>query len=153
MVSKHVSGSENSADSGVALLTRYLCVMSHRNHYSMAPRFAEVSRPVEAGVEWAAQLPSTLTHRIYRVILNNATEIVFEKLENLAGLVPEVRVLWDLQGALSGCLQHVPPASHNAKNLATAAFAVLLLRTFVVFVKTRSILSNYGAAKAICKEC
>ena len=119
----------------------------------MAPRFVEVSRPVEAGVEWASQLPSTLTHSISSIIPSNATDIVFERLDGLVKLVPEFKAYSDLRGACAEALQYVPPASHHAKNLAIAGFAVLLLRALFVFLRARSILSNYGAAKVMGKEC
>lgn len=118
----------------------------------MAPRFVEVARPVEAGVEWASSLPSAFGERVNGLIPDNTTSILATRIEYFFNSLPEIKALGDLQSMLSRIAQIFPTPRIEVKYLAMISLVALILRTTFVFVYSRSIVSNYGAAKAIAKE-
>ena len=118
----------------------------------MAPRFVEVSKPVEAGVEWASSLPSAFTKRVKSFIPNNATSIITNQIESIFNSIPEVKALGDLKSVIADALGFFHSPRDEVKYLVMISLAALFLRTTFVFLYSRSIVANYGAAKMIAKE-
>jgi hypothetical protein len=118
----------------------------------MAPRFVEVSRPVEDGVAWASTLPSTMSTRVKSLVPHNATDMLFERLESMYSGLPEIKFASDFQRVASDAFDLLPEARTETKYLLLAALAAAVLRWFFVLLTSRSILANYGATKVMHKE-
>lgn len=118
----------------------------------MAPRFVEVSRPVEDGVAWASSLPSTLGTQVRSILPSNASSILKERAEGLYNSLPNVKLASDVRSMACSAAAVLPGARAEAKYFLTAALVVAFLRSMFVFWRSRSILANYGAAQAMNKE-
>lgn len=118
----------------------------------MAPRFVEVSRPVEDGVAWASTLSSTMSTAFKSWVPHNATGMLFEKLDVVFSGLPEIKLALDFQKAAVDAFDLLPEARTETRYLILAAMAASVLRWFVVLLTSRSILANYGATKVMKKE-
>lgn len=118
----------------------------------MAPRFVEVSRPVEEGVAWASSLPVTVGTRFRSLLPHNASDILWQQAEDIYSRIPEVKLASDVRSLASSAAAALPEARAEAKFFLAAALAAALLRSIFVFWRSRSILANYGATKAMNKE-
>lgn len=118
----------------------------------MAPRFVEVSRPVEDGVAWASSLSETLGTRVRSILPQNASDILRERAEEIYNSIPDVKLASDVRSMASSAVGVLPEARAEAKYFLTAAFVVAFLRAAFVFWRSQSILANYGATKAMNKE-
>lgn len=118
----------------------------------MAPRFVEVSRPVEEGVAWASTLPTTVSTRVRTWMPENTTDIIMQRLDMLYESIPEIRFATDLQSAANDVVALLPEARHETKYLLLAAVAAAVLRWLFVVLTSRSILKAYGATKMMKEE-
>lgn len=118
----------------------------------MAPRFVEVSRPVEDGVAWASTLPSTMSTRVRSLVPHNATEMLFERFDGMYSSLLEIKFASDLHSAAGDAFDLLPEARLETKYLLLAALAAASLRWFFVLLTSRSILAHYGATKVMHKE-
>mgnify|MGYP006087494283 CR=1 FL=1 len=108
----------------------------------MAPRFVELSRPVEDGVAWASSIPATVGNRV-RSLLDKS---------DIQGWAAWCRMNVPEINFAPGFLGLLPQARLETKYLFVSALAAVILRCFFVFLKSRSILSIYGATKMMHKE-
>lgn len=118
----------------------------------MAPRFQEVSKPVEAGVQWATSVQSEFSSKIRRLLPTNVSATIIEAAHNLTNKVPDIKFFSDLKSGAWGVVDLFPQPTKEVKYLLVAALVILVLRSAFVCMRSRSILSNYGAAKVIAKE-
>ena len=117
----------------------------------MAPRFVEVSRPVDASVKFASSIPGMLNSRLHDMLPSNITSIVLESVHNLTESLPDIKFFTDQYAASVG-VDLLPKPKREVKMLLMAAVLALVLRYMYVFVRSRTILSTYGASKVVSKE-
>ena len=117
----------------------------------MAPRFVEVSRPVEEGVAWAATVTDGLGAKLANITAN-ATGEVWKRLESLTDIAPDIKVYEDFRYWFDAAASSLPPAKQETKYMVLASVAFLVLRWLFVMLRSRSILANYGATKMMHKE-
>ena len=102
----------------------------------MAPRFVEVSRPVEESVKLAWSLPQMISSR----------------LQNATNGVSSVRLVSDIRSFMLRRLALLPLPNREVQILLVTALVALVVRYVFVFLRSRWILSAYGAAKLVSKE-
>jgi len=135
---------------GAAILRYYL--IHHEAHsIDMAPRFVEVSRPVEEGVAWAATVTDGLGAKLANITAN-ATGEVLKRLGSFTYVAPDIKVYEDLRCWLGEAASTLPSAKQETKYMVLASVAFLVLRWLFVVLRSRSILANYGATKMMHKE-
>lgn len=118
----------------------------------MAPRFIEVSRPVEASVKFASSIPRWMTSKLHNALYPNITAVVSESVHNVMESLPDIKFLTDLKYTAALGVDLLPIPNKEVTILLTASVGALVLRYLFVFVRSRSILSSYGAAKVVSKE-
>lgn len=118
----------------------------------MAPRFVEVSRPVEASVKFASSIPGIVNSRLHNILPSNITGVTLELMHNFTESLPDIKFMTDLKDAASVGVDLLPKPKREVKMLLMAALVALVFRYMFVFVRSRSILSAYGAAKVVSKE-
>ena len=117
----------------------------------MAPRFVEVSRPVEDGVAWAATVTEGLGAKLANITAN-ATGELWMRLESITNAAPEIKVYEDFRYWFDEAASSLPSAKQETKYMVLASGAFLVLRCLFVMLRSRSILANYGATKMMHKE-
>ena len=115
----------------------------------MAPRFVEVSRPVEDGVVWASTLPSTMSSTVRSLLPLNTSGMLFD---SMYSSLPEIKAASDFQKAASDAFDRFPEARMETKYFLIYALAAAVLRWLFVLLRYRSILANYAATNAVNKE-
>lgn len=113
----------------------------------MAPRFVEVSKPVEAGVKWATTMHSGLSAK-----LSNITGAIRGATESFGGILPTFKLFADLRECASYIINLFPSPTTGVKMLLLSSLLILVCRSVFVFARSRSIVALYGAAKVIEKE-
>lgn len=135
---------------GAAILGSHL-IHHEACRIDMAPRFVEVSRPVEDGVAWAATVTDGLVAKLANITAN-ATGEIWKRLESITNAAPEIKVYDDLRYWLDEAASSLPSAKQETKYMVLASVAFLVLRWLFVMLRSRSILANYGATKMMHKE-
>ena len=109
----------------------------------MAPRFVEISKPVDVGVAWVTSFS------------NSARTTIVRTLSDASNYIPSIsslRVVSDVRHQMEFAMDGLPPARREAKYLIIASFVAFACRCLVVFVRSRSILAHHSAAKIIGKD-
>ena len=106
----------------------------------MAPRFFELSRPLEDGVAWASNAANETGEALKRLGFFSRT------------FYPDGKVYQTLCCWFGVAASHIPIAKKETQYAMLASAVVLIIRWLFVAWLSRSILANYGATKAIHKE-
>ena len=117
----------------------------------MAPRFVEVSRPVQEGVAWAASLPDQVKHNVRSFIPTQGTQRIINLLQNITATLPEFAAVSDLKLRIIALSNVLPPLQTQTKYFLLIACLALVARQCLIWVRSRAILAHYGAAKLIEK--
>jgi len=118
----------------------------------MAPRFIEVSRPVEDGVAWATTLTDDIGTQLANMTTNAAAEVLTRLRSIAVYFAPNFNVYENCRPWLDATASALPSAKQETKYMVLASAGCLLLWWLFVMLRSRTILLNYGATKMMHKE-
>jgi len=117
----------------------------------MAPRFVELSRPVEESVAWASTLPSALGDRVSNIAhdsLNTLANVTHDTMKSM----PTLKAFEDLKGLVASMVLIMPEPRYEVKLLGALSVAALLLRYAFLYLYSSSIVRHFGASNIVLKD-